>query len=60
MTVKYGVVGVGVGGTFATRAIKEILEPEGVATVEAACSAHEERVKSFASKWGVKLSLIHI
>jgi len=54
VVIKYGVVGVGVGGTFATRAIKEILEPEGVATVEAACSAHEERVKGFASKWGIK------
>lgn len=54
LVIKYGVVGVGVGGTFATRAIKEILEPEEVATVEAACSAHEERVKSFASKWGIK------
>ncbi len=52
--VKFGVVGVGVGGTFATRAIKEILEPEGVAQVIAACSAHEERVKGFASKWGLE------
>ncbi len=54
MVVKYGLVGVGVGGTFVTRAIKQILEPEGVATVEAVCSAHEERAKEFASKWGIK------
>jgi len=54
LPVKYGVVGVGVGGTFAVRAIKQILEPEGVATVAAACSAHEERVREFASRWGIK------
>lgn len=54
MTIKYGLVGVGTGGTFVTRAIKQILEPQGVATLEAVCSAHEERAKSFASQWGIK------
>ena len=49
--VRYGLVGTGVGATFAARAI-DILRGEGVAELVAVCSRREERASSFAKKWG--------
>jgi len=51
--VNFGVVGTGVGATFAIRALKE-LEKEGLVKVVAVVSRRESRARDFASKWGVE------
>ena len=51
--VRFGVVGTGVGATFAARALK-FLREEGVAELVAVTSRREERAKSFAEEWGAK------
>lgn len=51
--VKFALIGTGVGGTFAARALKSLKE-ESVAELVSVTSRREERAKNFAKEWGLK------
>lgn len=50
--IGFGLIGTGVGATFQAQAMSMVAE-EGVAKFMAVASFHEEKARSFASRWGI-------